>query len=338
MKKSIRTPLRRSAVVGGISTAILLASVALAPAANNSSSTDGPAAGTLAYYSNNYTTGANPMGVATDGTNVWTANSSAGTVTKLTAATGATVGTYTVGTTPTGIVTNGGVTWVTNKGANTVSRITASTGVVTNTYTVGSQPTAILLIGTTAWIANSAGSSVSTIIPTTGTVTTYTLPANPVAMVWDGANFVYVALANNTLAVCSTGGCSSPGSIALTATPTALGFDGENIWVGTANSLLKYLSNGTTSNLLGTYPTARTVRSIAYDQPGFSGGAVTDVTPRIWALVTDSYNASIEGFNAITGAKDAVYPGGYLSRAIAFDGQNLWLTNWNGMVTKIRTR
>jgi hypothetical protein len=47
-----------------------------------------------------YTLSPHLFGIAFDGTNIWVSNSTAATVTKLLASTGATLGTYTVGNTP----------------------------------------------------------------------------------------------------------------------------------------------------------------------------------------------------------------------------------------------
>lgn len=338
MSKSFRSPLRRAAVVTGLSSLLLATSVAFAPAASNPSQTDGTSGGAAAYYSNNFITGAGQGGIATDGINVWKANSSANTVTKLTAATGALVGTYNTGTGPNAVATDGSVTWVANQTAGTVTRLNASTGALVTTVTVGTQPSAIAIVGRDLWVANSGSNNVTRIEFSTNIATNYALPASPVALAWDGALNVFIALANKTLAVCPMLSCNSPLSISLTAAPTALAVDGENLWVGSATALLKYRIAGAQSTLVGTFQTAHTVRGIAFDQPGFSGGAVTDVTPRIWAVVRDSYYASLEGFNAITGALEAVYPTNLVSEHLAFDGQNLWLTSSLPSVMKIRTR
>jgi DNA-binding beta-propeller fold protein YncE len=62
--------------------------------------------------------------VAFDGANIWVANSSSNTVTKLRASDGACVGTCTfaVGASPFGVAFDGANIWVANYGSNTVSK------------------------------------------------------------------------------------------------------------------------------------------------------------------------------------------------------------------------
>ena len=62
--------------------------------------------------------GANPYGVAFDGTSIWVSNSGGGSVTKLLASTGAVLGTFTVGN----ISVWSGFRWRRNLVANSVIR------------------------------------------------------------------------------------------------------------------------------------------------------------------------------------------------------------------------
>ena len=74
--------------------------------------------------------GLDPVGISSDGTHAWVANSGDNTVTEIDASTGAVVQTIGVGNAPEGISTDGTHVWVTNEDDDTVTEIDASTGVL----------------------------------------------------------------------------------------------------------------------------------------------------------------------------------------------------------------
>ena len=110
-----------------------------------------------------YAVGNSPFSVAFDSTNIWVPNWADKTVTKLLAATGATVGTYAVGSNPWGIAFDGTNIWVTISGNNTVAKLLAATGAVVGTYNVGTNPIGIAFDGTNIWVANELSNTVSAI-------------------------------------------------------------------------------------------------------------------------------------------------------------------------------
>jgi YVTN family beta-propeller protein len=67
--------------------------------------------------------GADPRGVAFDGTNIWVTNTGSGTVSKINPTTNTVTATVTVGTNPEGVAFDGTNIWVANYGSNTVSKI-----------------------------------------------------------------------------------------------------------------------------------------------------------------------------------------------------------------------
>ena len=67
--------------------------------------------------------GGSPRGLAFDGANIWVANETTNTVTKLRAADGANLGTFAAGTSPFGVAFDGANIWVANAGSNTVSKL-----------------------------------------------------------------------------------------------------------------------------------------------------------------------------------------------------------------------
>ena len=64
-----------------------------------------------------------PTGVAFDGANIWVANGSSASVTKLRASDGANLGTVTAGDGPIGVAFDGANIWVSNINSGTVSKL-----------------------------------------------------------------------------------------------------------------------------------------------------------------------------------------------------------------------
>src|ERR1700674_4395343 len=95
------------------------------------------------------TKNSNPYGIAFDGANIWTANSE-GTVTKLRASDGKTLGTFPAGNGPTGIAFDGAHMWVANGPG--VTKLRASDGKNLGTFNVGSGGFAAAFDGTYIWV------------------------------------------------------------------------------------------------------------------------------------------------------------------------------------------
>jgi uncharacterized repeat protein (TIGR02543 family) len=128
-----------------------------------------------------------PVGITSDGANVWVASYGSGagdtTVTEINAASAAIENTITVGLGPYSIFSDGTHVWVANRGntvspGNTISVIDASTGLVTNTITVGNQPSSVVSDGTDLWVANHGDDTLSEInIATQTVINTFSLPS-----------------------------------------------------------------------------------------------------------------------------------------------------------------
>ena len=97
----------------------------------------------LRWYGANQTTevatGAGAQGVGFDGANIWVANGTANTVTKIRANDGSVLTTVSV-TNPFAFAYDGANIWVSNFSGNTVTKLLASTGAVLGTFTVGANP------------------------------------------------------------------------------------------------------------------------------------------------------------------------------------------------------
>ena len=109
------------------------------------------------------TVGANPEGVAFDGTSIWVTNPGSGTVSKINPTTNTVTATVTVGSSPSGVAFDGTSIWVTNRISGTVSKINPTTNTVTATVTVGSSPSDVAFDGANVWVTNAGSGTVSKI-------------------------------------------------------------------------------------------------------------------------------------------------------------------------------
>lgn len=134
-----------------------------APSAGNPTAPNPLKIAQLDWYQANITTnfavGNEPEGVAFDGANIWVANFSDGTVTKLQANDGTVLGTYTVGagTQPYGVTFDGANIWVSSISSATVTKLQASTGKILGTFSVGtfnSPPGFMTFDGANIWVPN----------------------------------------------------------------------------------------------------------------------------------------------------------------------------------------
>lgn len=92
-------------------------------------------------------------GVAYDGANIWVANYSLDTVTKLRADDGSLVATYKV-TGPWGMAFDGQNIWVANYSRDTVTKIRTADGALVGIYPAGVNPRAVLFDGSCIWVAS----------------------------------------------------------------------------------------------------------------------------------------------------------------------------------------
>jgi hypothetical protein len=104
-----------------------------------------------------FTVGQLPVALAFDSVNIWAANYTDGTVTKLRDSDGAKLGTFAAGSTPSGIAFDGANIWVTNNSANTVTLLRASDGGGVATYNTASSPLGIVFDGNHMWVGTASG-------------------------------------------------------------------------------------------------------------------------------------------------------------------------------------
>ena len=135
-----------------------------------------------------YNVGANPYGIAFDGTNMWAANMTDSSVTKVTP-TGTTT-TYAVGWNPARIAFDGTNMWTANDIGSSVTKVSSSGATSTYVVSGSADPYGIAFDGTNMWTANYGANSVSE-ISASGTITTFNgtgFLSNPHGIAFDGTN------------------------------------------------------------------------------------------------------------------------------------------------------
>ena len=151
----------------------------------------------LHWYDADLTTkfgvGVSPYHAAFDGASMWITNPGSGTITKLRASDGSTLGTFAVGTSPFGIAFDGANLWVANYGSNNVMKVRASDGAILGTFSVSNNPFGVVFDGANIWVSHFQSNSVSKLRASDGSLLgMFTVGQNPADMAFDGLN-VWVA-------------------------------------------------------------------------------------------------------------------------------------------------
>jgi hypothetical protein len=244
------------------------------------------------------TVGNIPRLVATDGADIWVANSNSGTVSRVQGSDGRLLGTWTGANTPFGVLSAMGRIFV--SGANTPGQLyqidpTQAAGAVTAVATLGNQPNQIAFDGSRIWVGNAIG-SVSIVTPGATipwTVTTVTTGFSaPRGILYDGANIWALDAGPNTLLK-----LDSTGAILQTVTvgeqPYYPVFDGTNIWApssidnnvivvrASSGAVLQTLTgNGLSFPVAGAFDGQRVlITSNSGGGNGFSLWKAADLTP-----------------------------------------------------------
>jgi prepilin-type N-terminal cleavage/methylation domain-containing protein len=278
--------------------------------------------------------GSYPLGVASDGTHVWVANTgyfdTPGTVTEIDAATGGVIGSpIPVGVNPEGVAVDGTHVWVANIYDNTVTELNASDGSLVRTITVGTGPYGITADGTHVWVANTGDNTVTEIDAATGAVIGSPIPTGsyPVAISSDGTH-VWVA---NTIDSTVTELDASTGAfvrtIAVGQYPSGVSSDGTHVWVANNGA-------GTVSEIDAT--TGVVVNSITV-APGDGVGpqGIDAAGPDVWVSIANNPGAIVE-IDASTATIVSSTPVGAYPNAVISDGTHVWTTNnWDNTVSEI---
>ena len=109
-----------------------------------------------------------PIGVVSDGTNIWVANGGSNTVTKLRARDGVVLGTFRVGKFPIGLAFDGTNIWVANGESNNVMKLQTTDGTVLGTFNVGTKPALMAFDRANIWVTNEHSNNVMKLRATVG--------------------------------------------------------------------------------------------------------------------------------------------------------------------------
>lgn len=204
---------------------------------------------------------------------------------------------FTVGTDPGAIAFDGTAVWVVNRGSGTVTRIRATDGLLLGTYAVGTNPQGIAFDGAHIWVANTGSNTLTELNAGDGSL---------------AATVVVPEIPNPVPA--GIGGVR----------PSAIAFDGDQLWVATATSFVERLSplNGALLGVAGQVGTRAIVvdgSQILTTSNGKGGGA--------WLNAFDPATGT-QRYSAFVGKSDGnAYVGG--AGALAYDGRNVWVLDTN---------
>jgi DNA-binding beta-propeller fold protein YncE len=192
--------------------------------------------------------GSQPLGIAFDGTNLWTANFG-GSVSIITPA--ATTP-YPLGNTTTvttgftklrGILYDGAHIWVTDQGAGKLFKLDTS-GNILQTVTVGSVPLFPVFDGTNIWVPNNSSNSITVVQASTGNVVATisadasNLLSGPFAVSFDGERILVVNDSGSSVTVFKAADLTFIANVTTGALTEPYGAcsDGVNFWVTIYNT------------------------------------------------------------------------------------------------------
>ena len=196
-----------------------------------------------------FASGSNPSGMVFDGLDIWVANYSDDSVSKIQVETGAVTNISLAAscTDPRSLAYDGvhSAIWVACNGAPNgpfVVELNSSGTVVATTASIGNTPNCnnMAFDGTNIWVTTSSGStfaSVTEINTSTLALTVISLPANsgPAAVAYDG-DYIWVARGDGHVSKIVASTATLAGSAPATGgTAYTLAFDGGNMWVSTPN-------------------------------------------------------------------------------------------------------
>jgi hypothetical protein len=195
--------------------------------------------------------GDDPVGIAFDGTNIWTANFNGGVSIITPQSLGYFTSTVTTGFThPYGILYDGAHIWVTDNGAGALLKLDSG-GAILQTVTVGSNPQIPVFDGTNIWVPNFGSNSITVVQASSGNVVaSISADANnklnqPAGASFDGERILVTNAGGNTVTVFKAADLSLIANIstakgAVTG-PWGACSDGVNFWVAMSyGALLRF--------------------------------------------------------------------------------------------------
>jgi hypothetical protein len=189
------------------------------------------------------------VGIATDGTNIWTADNGPPGSVSIINPQSYSVNTVTPGfNAPSGILYDGANIWVTDNGAGTLLKLNTSNGAILKTVAVGSQPYISVFDGTNIWVPNYGDNSITVVQASTGTVVaTIATDANnqlngPLAASFDGERVLVTNSNGNSVTLFKAADLSFIANVSTGSDSEPIGAcsDGINFWVADNDGLLRF--------------------------------------------------------------------------------------------------
>ncbi|MGC8493956.1 MAG: hypothetical protein ACP5SH_19715 [Syntrophobacteraceae bacterium] len=259
-----------------------------------------------------------PYGVAYDGTNIWVANYSRDTVTKLRAGDGSLVGTYKVPG-PWGMAFDGENIWVASYSGGTVTKLKAANGALLGVYAVGVNPRAVLCDGRYIWVASGGDRGTVSKLREDGTMLWTTPMEDPWGMAFDGSTVWVTNRSTNRVTRLNESGCIV-GVYKAGDQPLAIAFDGAYMWVADNGDDTVTKLSAVDGERVGKFP-------VGIDSFGiFSDGHY------VWIVRANGVLTQI----TTQGCLIANFDAGDAPDGIAFDGVNIWVANTEGNVRVFR--
>jgi YVTN family beta-propeller protein len=153
---------------------------------------------------------------------LWTSNSFAGTVTKISTS-GEVIGDYSVGTEPLGMAFDGSSLWVALQGGHAVVQIDPGDGHLVSTFPLDGQAYAVASDGRHVWAALGDGHEVLEIDPINGDILARVdVGERPTALIFDGTSLWSANLGSKTVSHIDVNSAERTSSISLQGGPYAL--------------------------------------------------------------------------------------------------------------------
>jgi hypothetical protein len=177
------------------------------------------------------TVGINPFLVASDGEDLWVANNTAGTISRVHASDGKVLTTFLGATAAFGVLVARGIIWVTAaKSPGDVYAFDPNSGGLDRPSPApGDIPEGIATDGTWVWTANTSG-SVSRIDPDSFSLTNFNTVSSPRGVLFDGLSIWVTDVGDNKLKRLDSNGNVTQ-NVPVGGAPGFPVFDGSNIWV-----------------------------------------------------------------------------------------------------------
>jgi hypothetical protein len=266
-----------------------------------------------------------PQLVECDGADLWVANFSSGTVTRVHASDGDLLRTWTGATNATGVLVSHGLIWITgftNPGKLYLIGPNAAITSVQPKADVGALPLGIASDGSGIWTANNSGSV--SIVPLSGPVTTVSAGFSaPVGVLYDGSHIWVTDEGDDMLKRLNSNG-SVALSIPVGANPRFPVFDGTNIWVPnfSSNSVTVVRVKDASGNPLASPFELTTLTGNGLNTPvtaAFDGQRI---------LVTNELGKGVSLWKAMDLTPVGFFPAYHDSAVFGAcsDGVNFWLT------------